>query len=60
VVGKVRGNIRAEHRVEIHAGGSVFGEVTAQRIQVEDGALLQGRVHLQEKKKEALQAAAEA
>jgi cytoskeletal protein CcmA (bactofilin family) len=56
VIGKVRGNIKAEDRVEIRAGGSVLGEITAQRIHVEDGAFLQGRVHLQDKTKEVLQA----
>ena len=51
VVGKVLGNVKAEDRLEIRAGGSVVGEVTVQRIRVEEGALLQGRVHLEEKTK---------
>ena len=60
VLGKVRGNINAGDRVEICAGGSVVGEVTAQRIRIEDGAFLQGRVHLQDKTKEALHPSSEA
>jgi cytoskeletal protein CcmA (bactofilin family) len=58
VSGKVRGNVKAEDRVEIRAGGSVLGEVTAPRIHVEDGAFLQGRVHLQDKTKDDLHASA--
>jgi len=60
VIGKVRGNVQAEDRVEIRAGGSLLGEVIAQRIRVEDGALLQGRVNLEGETKEAVQTAAEA
>jgi len=60
VIGKVRGNVQAEDRVEIRAGGSLLGEVIAQRIRVEDGALIQGRVHLEGETKEAVQTAAEA
>jgi len=60
VIGKVRGNVKAEDRLEIRAGGSLLGEVIAQRIRVEDGAFLQGSVHLQDETKEALHASTEA
>jgi cytoskeletal protein CcmA (bactofilin family) len=36
----------ASERVEIHNGGSLIGEVSADRVSIEDGAYLQGRIDM--------------
>ena len=44
VSGTVRGAIHARDRVEVHAGGKLFGEVHAPALVVEEGAVIQGPV----------------
>jgi cytoskeletal protein CcmA (bactofilin family) len=45
-MGKVRGRLTASHRVEIHATGSVTGDVFADSISIEDGAFFKGAIHI--------------
>ncbi len=49
VVGKVTGNIRGSERIEIHATGVVEGDVTAPRLVVAEGAVLNGSIQMSEK-----------
>ena len=49
VVGKVTGNIRGTERIEIHATGVVEGDVTAPRLVVAEGAVLNGAIQMSEK-----------
>lgn len=44
VAGKVSGEIHAESRLELHATSEVSGEIVAPRMQVEEGARVQGQV----------------
>ena len=44
VAGKVSGEIHAESRLELQATGEVSGEIVAPRMQVEEGARVQGQV----------------
>jgi cytoskeletal protein CcmA (bactofilin family) len=44
VLGEVRGNLVASDRVDIRGTGSLFGDVVAQRISIEDGAFLKGGI----------------
>ena len=44
VAGKVLGEIHAESRLELHATSEVSGEIVAPRMQVEEGARVQGQV----------------
>jgi cytoskeletal protein CcmA (bactofilin family) len=44
IMGAVRGDIRCGNRAEVRKEGSVLGDITAQRICVEDGAVLHGSV----------------
>jgi cytoskeletal protein CcmA (bactofilin family) len=46
VMGKVSGNIDCSDRVDIRSEGSVTGDVTTQRISVEDGAVLKGGIEV--------------
>jgi cytoskeletal protein CcmA (bactofilin family) len=46
VMGKIRGNISATDRVEIHAEGSLTGNVSAHRISIADGAFFKGDINL--------------
>src|SRR5246500_4922057 len=46
VLGKVRGNVTASDRVDIRAEGSLTGDVTAQRISIEDGAFFKGGIDI--------------
>lgn len=44
VVGKIRGDVQATERVQIQSTGVVEGDVTAPRIAVEEGAVLEGTI----------------
>ena len=46
VMGKVNGNIECSDRVDIRSEGSVTGDVTTQRVSVEDGAILKGGIEV--------------
>jgi len=46
VLGKVRGNVQASDRVDIRSEGSLTGDVTAQRISIEDGAFFKGGIDI--------------
>jgi len=46
VMGKVNGNIQCSDRLDIRSEGSLTGDVTTQRISVEDGAVLKGSVQV--------------
>ncbi|HEY1500618.1 MAG TPA: polymer-forming cytoskeletal protein [Acidobacteriaceae bacterium] len=46
VLGKVRGNVTASDRVDIRSEGSLTGDVTAQRISIEDGAFFKGGIDI--------------
>lgn len=48
VAGAMRGDILAE-RVEIRAGGRVWGNVTAESMATEEGAFLRGQIQMEEK-----------
>lgn len=49
VSGSVVGKLTAESRLELHATSRVEGEVHALRMQLEEGAMLNGSVHMGEK-----------
>jgi len=46
VLGKVRGNLTANDRVDIRNEGSLTGDVIAQRISIEDGAFFKGGIDI--------------
>ena len=43
IAGTVIGNITAVDRLEIYAGGRVYGNVVARALRIEDGALFSGK-----------------
>ena len=53
VSGRVEGTLTAESRLELQATSRVEGEVHARRMQLEDGAVLNGTIHMGEVKKAA-------
>jgi len=44
IMGSVTGNVQCTDRLDIRAEGSLVGDVMAERISVEDGAVLKGSV----------------
>jgi cytoskeletal protein CcmA (bactofilin family) len=44
IVGRVKGNVRATERAEIHSSGVLEGDVHAPRLVVQEGAVLKGAV----------------
>ncbi len=48
VAGTVRGTLRAESRLELQATSRIEGEVIAARMQLEEGAVLNGSVQMGE------------
>src|ERR1700727_1381426 len=49
VQGKLEGNIQASDRVELRKSAIVTGDITTQRISIEEGAYLKGKVEIQGK-----------
>ena len=50
VYGTLMGNVHASDRVEIKKDGSVTGDVTTERISVEDGAYFKGHIEIERTK----------
>jgi cytoskeletal protein CcmA (bactofilin family) len=50
VIGKVAGNVHGTERVEIQATGVVEGDVSAPRLVVAEGAVLNGSIHMTQQK----------
>lgn len=46
VQGKLNGNIQASERVELRKSAVVTGDISTQRILIEEGAFLQGKVDI--------------
>jgi cytoskeletal protein CcmA (bactofilin family) len=46
ILGKVKGNINASDRTDIRNDGSLTGDVTCQRISIEDGAYFKGGIDI--------------
>ena len=46
IMGKVQGNLECTDRVDIRSEGSLTGDVVAERISVEDGAIMKGSVQV--------------
>lgn len=46
VKGKLDGNIHASDRAELHKSAIAVGDITAQRVAIEDGAYFKGRVEI--------------
>lgn len=55
ILGSVRGNLDGGYRVEIRGNGSLAGNLTADRLSVEEGAILQGSIEVREKESVAAQ-----
>jgi cytoskeletal protein CcmA (bactofilin family) len=47
VEGKLDGNIRASERAELKKSAITVGDITTQRVSIEDGAYFKGRVDIQ-------------
>jgi cytoskeletal protein CcmA (bactofilin family) len=47
VQGKLEGNVHASDRVELHKSAVVTGDIATQRISIEEGAYLKGKIDIQ-------------
>jgi cytoskeletal protein CcmA (bactofilin family) len=47
IQGKLEGNIRATERVELRKSAVIVGDIITQRIAMEDGAYVKGKVEIQ-------------
>ena len=52
ISGEIRGNIDAQNRIEIHAPGRVFGNISAPTITIDEGAIFEGSCRMQKKAEE--------
>ena len=46
ISGTVKGTLRAESRLELQSSGRVDGEVLAERMQLEEGAIINGAIQM--------------
>ena len=46
VSGEVRGNITSGNKIEIHAPGRVFGNITAPVVTVDEGVIFEGKCQM--------------
>ena len=46
ILGKVRGNMTASDRFDIRSEGSLTGDITAQRVSIEEGAYFKGGIDM--------------
>src|SRR5579863_8853766 len=53
VQGKLEGNVQASDRVELRKTAVVTGDISTQRISIEEGAYLKGKVDIQGKAEKA-------
>jgi cytoskeletal protein CcmA (bactofilin family) len=53
VQGKLEGNVQASDRVELRKSAVVTGDIATQRISIEEGAYLKGKVDIQGKSEKA-------
>jgi cytoskeletal protein CcmA (bactofilin family) len=53
VQGKVEGNVQASDRVELRKSAVVTGDISTQRISIEEGAYLKGKIDIQGKAEKA-------
>ena len=44
ISGEIRGNIIAEHKIDIQPQGKVFGNIQAPALSIQEGAILEGDV----------------
>jgi len=49
VCGEVRGNIVAQNKIEIHAPGRVFGNISAPIVTLDEGVIFEGNCRMQKK-----------
>jgi cytoskeletal protein CcmA (bactofilin family) len=49
IQGKLEGNVQASDRVELRKSAVVTGDISTQRISIEEGAYLKGKVDIQGK-----------
>ena len=49
ICGEIRGNIAAQNRIEIHAPGRVFGNISAPTITIDEGVIFEGNCRMQKK-----------
>lgn len=50
ISGRIKGTLTAESRLELQSTSRIEGEVFARRMQLEEGAVLNGSVHMGERK----------
>ncbi len=53
VQGKLEGNVQASERVELRKTAVVTGDISTQRISIEEGAYLKGKIDIQGKAEKA-------
>ncbi len=49
--GKLHGNVTLDDRLEIRAGGTLVGDVTARRVIIEEGAYFKGSIDMRREQK---------
>lgn len=48
ISGEIRGNIRADNRIEIHSPGKVFGNIQAPVVVIDEGVIFEGNCSMED------------
>ena len=51
ISGEIRGNIIADHKIDIHPTGKVFGNIQTPTLSLKEGGILEGDVRMSPKEK---------
>ena len=51
ISGEIRGNIIADHKIDIHPSGKVFGNIQTPTLSLQEGAILEGDVRMSQTEK---------
>ena len=46
ISGEIRGNIIADHKIEIHPSGKIFGNIQTPVLSLQEGGILEGNVRM--------------
>jgi len=46
ISGEIRGNIIADHKIDIHPSGKIFGNIQTPTLSLQEGAILDGDVRM--------------
>ena len=52
IYGEIRGNVFVDQRIDIFASGKIFGDIQSSIMMMDEGAIIEGRIQLNQRKTE--------